>query len=163
MYSILETKVLEEQRYLNSKGKAIDRSREIRNVKRQKNRVSKAFVCIRGLCSFSWRTSSFSALFSFPIFKPIRYTIDTRDASPLKAPRFHATGMPPPPYFKWPLSFLPSVSKLSKFPFEKVCSGSRRDRTHPSLDYIYIYICLPFPKTLVGKSIFLSRDSFLLE
>lgn len=162
MYSILETKVLEEQRYLNSKGKAIDRSREIRNVKRQKNRVSKAFVCIRGLCSFSWRTSSFSALFSFPIFEPIRYTIDTRDASPLKAPRFHATGMPPPPYFKWPLSFLPPFRNFPSFRSRKFVRG--RDGIEPILlSIIYIYICLPFPKTLVGKSIFLSRDSFLLE
>lgn len=94
--------------------------------------------------------------FSFPIFDTSRSNIRSthvtqtgpfETASPRK-------WNPPPPlplslfHGKWPLSFLPSpVSKLSKFPFEKVCSGSRWDRTHPSLDHTPS----PFLKHLSGN------------
>lgn len=97
--------------------------------------------------------------FSFPIFDTSRSNIRSTHVTqtgPLKLRllRLHASGIPPPPlplslfHGKWPLSFLPSpVSKLSKFPFEKVCSGSRWDRTHPSLDHTPS----PFLKHLSGN------------
>lgn len=109
-----------------------------------------AFTCIRGLFILFSARSRFQYLIrADPIYD--RHT--WRKPGSLKL-RLHASGIPPPPlplslfHGKWPLSFLPSpVSKLSKFPFEKVCSGSRWDRTHPSLDHTPS----PFLKHLSGN------------
>lgn len=110
--------------------------------------------------------------FSFPIFDTSRSNIRSthvarwRKPGPLKL-RGNASEIPPlfVPWNpraslfhgKWPLSFPPPISKLSKFPFEKVCSGSRWDRTHPSLDYTSPSL---FLKHLSGNRSS-SRDFFL--
>lgn len=94
-----------------------------------------------------------------------------RHTCPLKL-RFHATGMPPLRHARNPTFHLVFYDKFpspnSPSFLEKVCSGSRRDRTHPSLDYTSSSSSPLRSKTLVGKidlhldldfSLLLSKES----
>lgn len=82
-----------------------------------------------------------------------------RHTCPLKL-RFHATGMPPLRRARNPTFHLvfydKSPSPNSPSFLEKVCSGSRRDRTHPSLDYLLLLLPPSVLKHSSGRSIFIS-------